>query len=110
LHTPNLLHARSHLRRRTPFLQAVAETLALGGDVDTNAAIVGGMAGALHGAASIPGSMSAPVLGRGPRAPGRPRPAFLSGAAVRSTFEELWAAATAEVVGGGISDVCDEEF
>jgi hypothetical protein len=62
---------------------------------------VGGLLGALHGAAAIPASLSAPVLGRGSQAPGRPRPAFLCGAAVAGAFEALWAAATAQSGGGG---------
>lgn len=40
-------------------LGAIAETIALGGDTDSIAAIVGGWAGALHGTAALP----APLLG-----------------------------------------------
>jgi ADP-ribosylglycohydrolase len=55
-------HAFRHLMRRTPFSQALAQTLAGGGDTDTNAAIVGGLMGALHGAAAIPDAMIQPLL------------------------------------------------
>lgn len=72
----------------------MAHVLTLGGDVDTNAAIVGGMIGALHGAASIPAFMSQPVLKRFVGAPGRPRPDYLQSGQLPRLFEELWAKAT----------------
>ncbi len=50
------------LRSATPFEDAIRETLRCGGDTDTNAAIVGGMLGALHGAEGIPKYMADPVL------------------------------------------------
>lgn len=37
------------------------QTLCRGGDTDTNAAIVGGLMGALHGASTIPATMLQPV-------------------------------------------------
>ncbi len=43
-----------HLRHATPFKTAMRETVELGGDTDTNAAIVGGLMGAFHGSAGIP--------------------------------------------------------
>ncbi len=51
------VHAFRHLVRGTSYESAVAETLAGGGDTDTNACIVGGLIGALHGAKSIPQRM-----------------------------------------------------
>jgi ADP-ribosylglycohydrolase len=36
------------------FASAVSNTVACGGDTDTNAAIVGALAGAVHGAAAVP--------------------------------------------------------
>jgi len=54
--------AFSHLRARTPFSEALALTLMRRGDTDTNAAIVGGLLGALHGAKSIPEHQRAAVL------------------------------------------------
>ncbi|KAJ3111783.1 hypothetical protein HK100_002555 [Physocladia obscura] len=50
------------LKLRTPFEDAIVQTLVLGGDTDTNAAIVGGMIGALHGIDAIPDFMSDSVL------------------------------------------------
>lgn len=65
----------------------------LGGDVDTNAAIVGAMMGAYHGASSIPSYMLAPVTSRGVGAPGRERPDFLQGNVAEGLVLRLWAAA-----------------
>jgi ADP-ribosylglycohydrolase len=42
-------HAFRHLMLETPFVEALHETLAGGGDTDTNGCIVGGLLGALHG-------------------------------------------------------------
>ena len=50
------------LRSNESFVNAIKETLQCGGDTDTNAAIVGGIMGALHGASAIPDYMSMPVL------------------------------------------------
>ena len=44
------------------FEDAIAKTLRCGGDTDTNAAIVGGLLGALHGLKNIPTYMVQPVL------------------------------------------------
>jgi len=38
-------------------LRAIVETIAAGGDTDTNAAIVGGWVGALHGSAALPAAL-----------------------------------------------------
>uniref|UniRef100_K3WZ12 ADP-ribosylglycohydrolase n=1 Tax=Globisporangium ultimum (strain ATCC 200006 / CBS 805.95 / DAOM BR144) TaxID=431595 RepID=K3WZ12_GLOUD len=51
------------LRQNTSYEDAIRQTLLKGGDTDTNAAIVGGLIGALHGERSIPERMKAPVLG-----------------------------------------------
>lgn len=60
-----------HLKRGTDFETAIRETIAKGGDTDTNAAIVGGMMGAYHGAEAIPSYLVDPVVaGLNPR----PRP------------------------------------
>ena len=67
-----------HLRLQSSRTGAVSSILLMGGDTDTNAAIVGGMVGALQGADSIPDSMKALVLGRSSDSPGIPRPAFLT--------------------------------
>lgn len=46
-----------HLRNATPFKQAIEQTVELGGDTDTNAAIVGALIGAYHGSEEIPKDM-----------------------------------------------------
>lgn len=46
-----------HLRQGTGYREALAATLAQGGDTDTNACIVGGLMGALHGVGRIPQDM-----------------------------------------------------
>lgn len=53
--------AFSHLRQRTPYDAAIFDTLLKGGDTDTNAAIVGGLIGSLHGYTAIPEYMRDPV-------------------------------------------------
>jgi ADP-ribosylglycohydrolase len=50
------------LRKKATYEDAVRETLKLGGDTDTNACIVGGMMGALHGLSAIPTYMIDPVM------------------------------------------------
>lgn len=50
------------LRKGSAYEEAIRETLMMGGDTDTNAAIVGGMIGALHGASHIPEYMKDPVV------------------------------------------------
>ena len=77
-------HAFRHLRLRTPLEAALRETLRGGGDTDTNAAIVCGLLGALHGAGGIEPRLWRPVLGceaamdPGPQYRGLRRPAWLS--------------------------------
>lgn len=51
-----------HLARQSSFEDGIRDTLMRGGDTDTNAAIVGGMLGALHGVNAIPKYMLRPVL------------------------------------------------
>jgi len=48
-----------HLKLRSSFEAALRDTLSIGGDPDTNAAIVCGMMGALHGASGIPEALKA---------------------------------------------------
>ncbi len=87
-----------HLRRGTPFEDSIRLTLCRGGDTDTNAAIVGGMAGAMHGAAAIPGYMLTPVLryqGRAEQGGGVPRPPDLRTAVLPELAERLYRSATA---------------
>ena len=70
-------HAFRHLRSATPFVEALRETLAGGGDTDTNGCIVGGLLGALHGEDGVPERLRAAVL-KCDTTLGRPRPDFFS--------------------------------
>lgn len=70
-------HAFRHLRLGTPYVEALRETLAGGGDTDTNACIVGGLVGARWGAGAIPEAMKAAVLGCDTSLGQNPRPASL---------------------------------
>ena len=83
-----------HLRLETAFEEAIADTLQRGGDTDTNAAIVGGLLGALHGATAIPSSMKDPVLARSVESPGRSRPSFLQTSELPKLVDLLFKCAT----------------
>jgi ADP-ribosyl-[dinitrogen reductase] hydrolase len=61
---------------QSSYESAIATTLASGGDTDTNACIVGGLIGALHGEKGIPERMRSAVLHCDTRQ-GRPRPEWL---------------------------------
>ncbi len=69
-------HAFRHLRLRSSYTDAIRETLAGGGDTDTNACIVGGMIGALQGIDSIPRDMQEKLFNCEVKN-GRDRPEFL---------------------------------
>ena len=69
-------HAFYHLYRATPYVESIRSTLRGGGDTDTNACIVGGLTGALHGIDAIPGEMLSAVLQCDVRQ-GRIRPTWL---------------------------------
>lgn len=69
--------AAYHLVRGTPFEEALIHTVGLGGDTDTNGAIVGALIGAAEGMSAIPERWIKPVLScRAEAASGamRPRP------------------------------------
>jgi ADP-ribosylglycohydrolase len=85
--------AMRHLLARTPYREAIAQTLRGGGDTDTNACIVGGMVGALHGAEGIPEAMRQAVLGCDTRVGPKPRPSLLDASAIPSMVEALMARA-----------------
>ena len=70
-------HAFRHLLLGSSYEQAIQETLTGGGDTDTNACIVGGLIGALHGISGIPQVMWKAVSNCQTEL-GRPRPAWLS--------------------------------
>ncbi|WP_170285883.1 ADP-ribosylglycohydrolase family protein [Propionivibrio limicola] len=55
-------HAFHHLLNKTSYYEALAIILSGGGDTDTNACIVGGLLGALHGAQGIPELMRSALL------------------------------------------------
>tara|TARA_R110002073_G_scaffold208011_4_gene368415 strand:- start:21504 stop:22508 length:1005 start_codon:yes stop_codon:yes gene_type:complete len=55
-------HAFHHLHIGSNYSEAIRQTLAGGGDTDTNACIVGGLIGALHGAEAIPQAWRDAVL------------------------------------------------
>ena len=61
----------------------------MGGDTDTNAAIVGGLIGALHGAESIPERMKSSILVRDVNSAGVGRPPFLATNALPSICQRL---------------------
>jgi ADP-ribosyl-[dinitrogen reductase] hydrolase len=63
-----------HLNKGSNYEEAIYGTLMKGGDTDTNAAIVGGIIGALKGLDNIPDYMTYPVLNFDPKKQGRKRP------------------------------------
>lgn len=81
-------YAFHHLDRQTAYADAIFQTLSGGGDTDTNACIVGGLVGALHGADSIPEVMRNAVLCCD-TALGRPRPQWLQTARLESLMKGL---------------------
>jgi len=87
-------HAFSHLVRGSGYVDALRETLALGGDTDTNAAIVGGLVGAVCGTEGLPTEYAEKVL-RYTYATkkGRRRPDFLNQTEVMQQLEQLYALA-----------------
>jgi ADP-ribosyl-[dinitrogen reductase] hydrolase len=91
-------HAFRHLAVGTPYVEALRETLAGGGDTDTNACIVGGLVGARWGATGIPDTMKRAVLecdtGRGKHA----RPEALHPRTVPEQVRRLMAGAGAHSV------------
>ena len=71
------------------YKQAIEDTLSRGGDTDTNAAIVGGMIGALHGVNNISEQLRSKVFSRDP-AQGNSRPQFLHPGQVPSMAKQLY--------------------
>jgi ADP-ribosyl-[dinitrogen reductase] hydrolase len=71
-------HAFRHLMLGTSYVDAIRETLAGGGDTDTNACIVGGLIGARFGADAIPTNMKRAVLDVDTTKGSHPRPDELS--------------------------------
>ena len=69
--------AFKHLAKGSTYQTAITETLLGGGDTDTNACIVGGLVGALHGVSSVPSAMTQALLTCNTQV-GRPRPEVYS--------------------------------
>jgi ADP-ribosylglycohydrolase len=69
--------AFKHLAKGSTYQTAITVTLLGGGDTDTNACIVGGLVGALHGVSSIPNVMTQALLTCDTQV-GRPRPEVYS--------------------------------
>lgn len=83
-------HAFRHLLAGTGYVPAIRETIAGGGDTDTNACIVGGLIGAACGAESIPEAMREKVLGC-TTTDGRPRPDWLHAAQIPGLVDRILA-------------------
>ena len=66
-----------HLEAGSNYIEALRQTLAGGGDTDTNACIVGGLVGAACGASAIPEEMKTAVLDCDTKAGAHRRPDFL---------------------------------
>jgi len=71
------VHAFYHLLHGTPYPEAIRAVVSIGGDTDTNAAIVGGLIGALHGISQIPRDLVTRVVQCDTRHAGRYRPQWL---------------------------------
>ncbi len=82
-------HAFRHLVLGSSWEDAIRETLAGGGDTDTNACIVGGLLGARWGASAIPPAMREAVLACDYAAGGQPRPEELHPRAAPSLVQAL---------------------
>jgi len=98
-------HAFGHLMTKSRYEQALGETLGLGGDTDTNAAIVGGLVGAARGVEELPGGYVEKVVEYTYETKkGRRRPDFLNQTEVLQLLDQLYALAptTATVVIGGV--------
>lgn len=88
-----LMHCCRALQLKLSFEASLRHILSLGGDTDTNAAIVGGLMGAYWGAAAIPADMAEAVVSRTVDSPGRQRPEFLQTKQLPELFAGLYAAA-----------------
>jgi hypothetical protein len=80
--------AFKHLAKASTYETAITETLRGGGDTDTNACIVGGLIGALHGVSSVPNVMTQALLVCDTES-GRPRPAVYSTSELKRLVDGL---------------------
>jgi ADP-ribosyl-[dinitrogen reductase] hydrolase len=81
-------YAFHHLYERSDAESALADTLAIGGDTDTNACVVGGLVGALHGAAKLPQEWVT-TLETVDLTRGRPRPRCYTARDIRARMARL---------------------
>lgn len=88
------VHAFRHLCLGSGYVAALRETLAGGGDTDTNACIVGGLVGACEGSDAIPTTLRDAVLASDHRCSRHPRPEFLHPHDLPQLAEALVAART----------------
>lgn len=97
-------HAFRQLLSGQSYVDSISQTLALGGDTDTNAAIVGGLVGAAVGFEALPADYVQKVTTyQYETMGGRSRPEFLDQTVVVQQVEELLQlapAATTAIVGG----------
>jgi ADP-ribosylglycohydrolase len=86
------IHAFFHLLHGSSYLEGLRSTIAGGGDTDTNACIVGGLLGALHGYSALPTPMVQTLLNCDTEK-GRPRPLWLQVNSALELADALVAAA-----------------
>ena len=82
-------HAFHYLYQASSYTGALRAVLNHGGDSDTNACIVGGILGALHGVAGIPGEMVSAVRNCDVTHGNQPRPEWLQTRQVFGLIDEL---------------------
>lgn len=82
-------HAFRHLLLGSDYESAISETLAGGGDTDTNTCIVGGLIGAAVGVDNIPENMRHAVLNCDTTLGKHPRPDFLHPKQVKELITQL---------------------
>ena len=82
-----------HLGKSSSFVEALSHALGRGGDTDTNAAIVGCMMGALHGADAIPTEFKEVLEFSHDKYGGYPRPDWLLPRLALQHTDDLYAAA-----------------
>jgi ADP-ribosyl-[dinitrogen reductase] hydrolase len=86
-------HAFRHLWLGTDYVEALTETLAGGGDTDTNGCIVGGLIGAVCGAEKVNNGMITAVLECDTNSGQHPRPDWLHPKQLPDLIKELLAKA-----------------
>lgn len=82
-------YAINYLHQGTEYQIAIKETLLKGGDTDTNACIVGGLLGALHGLDSLPKDMVRKLMRCNTKKGNQARPDFYTIKRVKQSLEHL---------------------